>query len=135
MKRVLTLAGALALVAGVTAADPAQAADGETVFKKCTSCHNLSEDMDHGKKLGPNLWGVVGSKPASKEGYSYSESYEKLAAKGETWTKENLMGYIENPKKFLSAKLGEKRVKSKMTFFLKDEEERSAVIDYLATKK
>src|SRR4051812_10085921 len=63
---------ALALLAGSTIAANAvgDAKAGAMVFKRCAVCH--TNDKGGGDALGPNLFGVVGRKAASREGFAYS---------------------------------------------------------------
>lgn len=135
MKKVLTVAGLAAFAISAMPVADAKA-DGEEVWGKCVQCHLLSEDMDNGKKIGPNLWGIVGAKPAHNPTYEFSDSYQMLADNGVVWDAETLDAYLTNPRKYLKEALPDvKRPKTKMTFFLKKEEDRKAVIEYLATKK
>jgi cytochrome c2 len=116
------------------AATPALAGDvakGESVFKKCASCHMVGEGAKN--KVGPILTNVVGSQIASVEGYKYGKSIVALGETGATWTEEEIFEYLADPKKYLRAKLEDKKAKSKMSFKLKKEEERKDVIAYLAS--
>ena len=98
----------------------ADAAAGETVFKKCASCHKL----DGTDGVGPHLNGVVGRNHAAVAGFAYSEANLALAA--EPWTPEALNGFIENPKKYMPG--------TKMSFAgLPKAEDRANLIAYLAT--
>lgn len=98
----------------------ADASAGETVFRKCASCHKL----DGSDGVGPHLNGVVGRAKASAEGYQYSEALLALAA--DTWTPENVAGFIENPKGYLPG--------TKMNFGgLPDAEDRANLVAYLST--
>ena len=67
------------------------ATKGEKVFKNlCAVCHSFS-----GHGTGPNLTKVVGSQPASKDGFGYSAA---MQGKKETkWTEGNLDKYIKSP--------------------------------------
>jgi cytochrome c2 len=63
---------------------------------RCSACHTLAEG---GSDLtGPNLWGVVGSKAASRGAFPYSEA---LARSGITWTPERLDRFLADPAKDL----------------------------------
>lgn len=65
---------------------------GERVFRKCSACHKVEQGAN---AVGPYLHGVVGRPVASAEGYaSYSGALVQVA---ETWTPENLNGFLENP--------------------------------------
>ncbi len=69
---------------------------GRKVFKKCAVCHKAEKGA--GKKVGPNLWGVVGRGKGAAEGFKFSAAIKNA---GGTWTETDLDGYIESPKKFL----------------------------------
>lgn len=107
------------------------AAKGESVFKKCASCHMVGEGAKN--KVGPILTNVVGSQMASVEGYKYGKSLAALGETGAVWTEEEIFEYLADPKKYLRAKLDDKKAKSKMSFKLRKEDERKDVIAYLAT--
>ncbi|MFP5481264.1 MAG: c-type cytochrome [Alphaproteobacteria bacterium] len=97
----------------------ADAAAGETVFKKCQSCHK----MDGSDGVGPHLNGVVGRNHAAAAGFAYSDAMAALSA--EPWTPEALFAFLENPKKAMPG--------TKMAFAgLPKPEDRANVIAYLA---
>jgi cytochrome c len=78
-------------------ADPAK---GETLFKKCTSCHTNVKGA--GNKVGPNLYGVVGRPVAHIADFSYSAGMKEFSNGGkETWTFDNLNHFLTAPKKFV----------------------------------
>jgi cytochrome c len=95
---------------------------GKKVAKKCKSCHTFDKDGKH--KSGPNLWNIVDSDIASKEGYTkYSTALKELEG---VWSVENLDKFLTKPKKFVK--------KTKMTFSgLKKEKDRVNLIAYLST--
>ena len=95
---------------------------GKREFKKCGSCHSISEGGK--RKVGPNLWAIVGTPMASVDGFKYSKA---LKSKGEKWTYENLDLFFKNPKKFVP--------KTRMSFRgIKGQEARAALIAYMRTK-
>jgi cytochrome c len=103
----------------LAAADPAHGAD---VFKKCAACHTA--EKGGAAKVGPNLWGIVGSKHGHMEGFGYSDAIKALAEK--TWDYEELNAFLASPKTHIPG--------TKMTFpGLKKVEDRAAVIAYLRT--
>ncbi len=120
----LALGAAVALsgIASTTYA-AGDAAKGEKVFKKCKACHTVDEG---GKsKVGPNLFGIVGSAAAQKEGYKYSSAMKDANL---TWDVETLDKFLKKPKAMLK--------KTKMSFpGLKKEKDRQNVIAYLETLK
>jgi cytochrome c len=96
----------------------ADAAAGESVFKKCASCHKL----DGSDGVGPHLNGVVGRNHGSIAGFAYSEVMASLSA--EPWSPEALNVFLENPKKAMPG--------TKMAFAgLPKPEDRANVIAYL----
>ena len=96
-----------------------QLKQGKKVFRKCQSCHTLDNGGRH--RVGPNLYGVMGAKIASKDGFAYSKASK---ASDVIWTDENLDAFLTKPKEFLP--------ENRMTFVgLKKEEDRKAVIAYL----
>ncbi len=121
-KFVIAVAAALGAMSGGALAE-GDAAKGEKVFKKCKACHTATDEKN---KVGPHLVGIVGRKAASVDGYKYGKGITDAAEKIGEWDEAKLMGYLENPKKYVDGK-------SKMTFRLKKEDQRADVIAYLAS--
>ncbi len=97
---------------------------GQKQTAKCAACHSF--DKGGPTKVGPNLWGIVGSKPAEVAGYQFSEGMQKLEEEGKTWTYANLNDFLTSPKDFVPG--------TKMTFAgLKKIDQRADVIAYLRT--
>jgi len=103
----------------------ADAAKGETVFKKCASCH--TGDSGGPNKVGPNLYDVVNRPIASHEGFSYSAGMKDFSKGGEVkWDYDHLSYFIEAPKKHVPG--------TAMGFAgIKKETERADLIAYLRT--
>ncbi len=101
----------------------ADAAHGEEVAKKCAICHSF--DKGGANLIGPNLYGVLGAKMGSHEGYEYSDA---LKAKGGDWDYANINAMIENPNAFVPG--------TKMALFpgLPDAKQRADVILFLRSK-
>jgi len=113
----LMAAASLALGAGTAAA----AVDGSEIFaNSCAVCHSTDPGTN---KLGPSLAGIVGRKSAGEPGFSYSPAMTKLNV---TWDKATLDKYLADPQGMVPG--------TKMIFSgVKDEADRKALIDYLAT--
>jgi cytochrome c len=88
----LSAAGVLATPA-FAAGDPVQ---GKAVFARCAICHNVEKDGGNG--VGPNLFGVVGSKAASVDGFNFSGP---MKASGIVWNDDNLAKWVAGPAKML----------------------------------
>jgi cytochrome c len=115
------------------------AANGETVFKKCRACHQVGETAKNG--VGPIQNGVVGRKAGTVEGYTYSDINKAAGEAGLVWTEENILAYLVDPNAFLKKFLTDKgqaakaEGNTKMAFKLADEADRKDVIAYLKTQK
>jgi cytochrome c len=72
----------------------AQSAErGERTFnQQCKSCHTV--EKGGAQPIGPNLFGVVGRKAGTAEGYASSEAMKKS---GITWDDTTLAEYLKNP--------------------------------------
>ncbi len=128
-----TLAATL-LAVPAFAQDAGDAANGEKEFKKCKACHMVQApdgtDVVKGGKTGPNLYGVVGRKAGTAEGFKFSDALVKLGESGEVWTQEDLAAYITDPNKYVDEKTGDASLKTKMTF--KMNKNQADVVAFLA---
>ena len=79
---------AAALLLGITAlgawADDGDPVRGETVLQYCYSCHSVQPDETN--LQGPSLYGVVGGKIASQQGFAYSPALRAFAQREERWS-------------------------------------------------
>ncbi len=114
------------LAAAFAVAQPAAAADpesGQKIFKtQCSACHAVAAGRN---LVGPSLFGIVGRKSGSIDGFRYS-----AANKGAnlTWDPATLDTYLTNPKALVPG--------TTMTFAgIKSAEQRADVIAYLGTIK
>jgi len=117
------------LIGAAAAAEPAEGlaallamADpeaGKKVSRKCTACHTF--DKGGKKRVGPNLWNIVGADVAARDGYKYSKA---MVAFGGKWTYERLDAYLAKPRKVVPG--------GKMSFIgLKKPEDRAAIIAFM----
>ena len=93
---------------------------GAKVFKKCSACHKLESGANG---VGPHLYAIVDRTVGSVDGFGYSGS---LVAVAETWSAENLDGFLTKPSKYAPG--------TKMSFNgLSKPEDRANLIAYLQT--
>jgi cytochrome c len=113
----------LAGVFGAGTAFAADVNDGKAVFGRCAACHTNIKGVPDG--IGPNLFGVVGRKAASKPDFSYSTALKNSHI---VWTREKLDAWIANPPKTVPG--------TRMAFAgISDPRQRADLIAYLVTLK
>jgi cytochrome c len=110
------------LAFGMAASRPAAAAGdpakGKVIFNKCIACHSMQAGVN---KIGPSLHGIVGTKAAEVQGYTFSTA---LKNSGLTWDDATLDKWLASPRKLVSG--------TKMIFpGLPKEDDRQNVIAYL----
>lgn len=119
--KTLTMA-ALAGLLALPAFAEGDAAKGEKAFKKCKSCHMIVADdgtvIFKGGKTGPNLYGVA-HRPVGSTDFKYSASLKAYGETGAEWNEEDMVAWLQDPKKFLQTKLDDSKAKTKMSFKLK----------------
>jgi len=78
----------------IVSMQPAFGSSGEILFSTdCSGCHKIGDGTSH--RIGPDLWGVVGRKIASADGYGdYSAALRGLGGK---WNEERLDAFIKSP--------------------------------------
>lgn len=136
----LSLALAASLVAGPAFAGAhasGDAAAGEQVFNQCQTCHVVQNDdgevlAGRNAKTGPNLYGLPGRTVGSVDGFRYGDSIVAVGESGAAWDEENFVAFVQDPGSWLEEKLGGK-VRSKMSFRLRSEEDAANVWAYIAS--
>ncbi|MCW3847052.1 c-type cytochrome [Sphingomonas sp. LB-2] len=74
-------------------ADPVHGAE---LFKKCASCHTITQGGANG--IGPNLWGTMGEEIGKgKGGFAFSAA---LSGHGGKWDFETMNAWLTKPSKF-----------------------------------
>ena len=117
-------APAPAAAPAAAAVDPALIADGEKVFKKCAACHKVGDGAKN--STGPALNGIFDHPAGKIDGFKYSKPLLTMAEGGLVWDAASLDAFLADPKGYMKG--------TKMSFAgLKKEDERKAVIAYLAT--
>jgi cytochrome c len=134
-KNVYVVEGVGAEPAAATSAAPAGPADigpllakadvdaGQKTARVCGTCHTFNKG--EAAKIGPNLFGIVGSKHAHMAGFDYSDAMKAMPG---NWTDEELNEFLYSPRAHVPG--------TKMTFAgLKKDQERANVIAWLNTLK
>jgi cytochrome c len=95
---------------------------GQAIAKQCQACHTFEKGGPN--KIGPNLWGIVGSpRGEDRGGFNFSAA---MKAKGGTWTFGELYAFLANPRGYIPG--------TAMTFAgLSRGQQRADVIDFLHT--
>lgn len=141
MKYVLSTL-ALTVLASAAFADahlgPGDPVAGEKSFGKCQSCHVVQNDageMLAGRsgRSGPNLFGIVGRKAGSVEGFRYKASIVQAGDGGLVWDAGTIAAYVQDPTGFLKETLGDDGARSGMAFKLRSEEDAANIAAFLAT--
>lgn len=105
-----------------TGPDPELVAAGESVFRQCSTCHQVGDSARNG--AGPVLNGVIGATAGTHDGFRYSPVMTGAGEEGLVWTEENLAAYLADPRGFLRG--------NRMAFRgLSSEEDITAVIAYI----
>ncbi len=107
------------------------AVKGEKVFKRCRACHQIGPGAKN--SVGPNLTGVVGRAMGSLEGFAYGSGLMRANADGAVWDEEKIAEWLKDPKAYIQSFTGDSSAKAKMTFKVRNEEQRRNVAAYLAT--
>jgi cytochrome c len=137
MKHALTALMVLAASGGAALAQ-GDAEAGQKVFNQCQTCHVVEAPdgtvlAGKNAKTGPNLYGIIGRPAASVEGFKYGEGILAAAAAGLVWDEAKLTAYTQDPTAFLEEVTGDSKVKSKMVFKLRKEEDAANVAAFLAS--
>jgi cytochrome c len=102
--------------------EKASADAGKAKTQLCAACHTF--DKGGPNRIGPNLYGVIGSPIAEdRGGFAFSSALQGKG-KGQTWTLDNLNAWLFKPQEFAKG--------TKMTFIgLPKAEDRANVVAYL----
>jgi len=134
----------LTLLAATTIATPVLADDhasgdpeaGEKAFRQCKACHMIVDDEGNnivrGGRVGPNLYGIVGSTAGSVEDFRYSGLLETAGEQGLAWDEESFVAYVQDPTGWLKEYTGEDG-RGKMSYRVRKEEDAVNVWAYLAS--
>jgi cytochrome c len=123
------LKSSMALLAAAMLSQQAFAADELAAAKAlatnhCAACHTFGKGEPPGQ--GPNLFGLIGRKAGSAEGFTYSEGFRK-AMEGKTWDAKLLDRWLTDTQAVAPG--------NGMTYFQDDAAKRRKLIRYLETLK
>ncbi|MDM7930557.1 MAG: cytochrome C [Tabrizicola sp.] len=131
----------LTVLALASLAAPAMAQDieaGAKTFNQCQTCHVVQNEAGEvlagrNSKTGPNLYGLPGRVVGSVEGFKYGESIVAVGAAGQVWDEANFVEYVQDPAKYLKAKLGDDKAKSKMAFKVRSADDAANLWAFIAS--
>jgi cytochrome c len=100
----------------------ADVAAGEAKTSACKACHVF--DPSGANNIGPGLYGVLGRKPGSHPGFSYSAGMTAFSGKQPVWDYQHVYEFLKGPAAYIDG--------TKMTYQgLKSPQDRINVIAYL----
>jgi cytochrome c2 len=100
----------------IAAGDPGRGA--ETFGQVCSACHTIEQGAR--RRIGPNLFGVVGARIAQKSSYPYTQAFREADI---TWDAETLAEFLAAPASVVPG--------TKMDWALKDTQAIADVIAYM----
>lgn len=137
----LTLAAAMALLSAPAFAQEltGDVAAGEEQFgRQCVACHIVANEAGEtlagrNAKVGPNLYQTPGNVMAHVEDFDYSDPFIALRDRGDVWTEELFVAYVQDPTDFLREQTEDRRARGKMAFQVRDAQEAADIYAYLAS--
>jgi cytochrome c len=85
--------GAASTGPAAPAARPGDSARGAAVFETiCSACHTIEDGAR--RRVGPNLFGVVGARIAQRQGYPYTEAFRRADI---VWDEATLAAFLAAP--------------------------------------
>lgn len=85
-KSMLITTAAALMVSGIAATEAVAGPEA-----KCKACHTF--EQGGANKTGPNLFGIIGKKAGTTEGYNYGDY---LSSQPVVWDEENMKAWLEN---------------------------------------
>ncbi len=130
------MAASIFLALGITGSKVANAADedrGKKAYKRCASCHTLTDK----NLIGPGLEGLFGRKAGSVATYKYTDDFKALGEKGIIWNDASFVAFMQGTHAFIEKSLGTDKIKTKKLKFGLDKEQAEDLLIYLkkATRK
>jgi cytochrome c len=137
----LTLAAAMALLSAPAFAQEltGDAAAGEEQFgRQCVACHVVVNEAGEtlagrNARVGPNLYQMPGNVMAHVEGFDYSDAFVELRERGDVWTEELFVAYVQDPTAFLREQTENRRARGKMAFQVRDAQQAADIYAYLSS--
>lgn len=115
--------------------DPAA---GEAAFQQCISCHVVVDGAGEtlagrNARTGPNLYAVTGNTIGSDAEFRYGNGIELANEQGLVWDEANFVAYVQDPTNWLREATGDRRVRGKMSYRVRDEADALNLYAYLTS--
>ena len=135
----LTLAAALTLLSAPAFAQDltGDVAAGEEQFgRQCVACHVVVNEAGEtlagrNAQVGPNLYQMPGNVMAHVADFDYSDAFLELKERGDVWTEELFVAYVQDPTNFLREQTENRRARGKMAFQVRDAQQAADIYAYL----
>lgn len=99
-------------------------------FRQCATCHVIANEDEtlYGRRArtGPNLYCVVGRQAGTYDDFRYGDDIVAAGEEGLVWDEEHLVAYLQDPRAFLQDYTGDSGARSKMTYKVRKDGDRSA---------
>ena len=137
MFRFVAIAAAITVTLLLPAVAEDSEAGAELFQKQCATCHvvmNADGEILAGRKArtGPNLFGIVDAPAAQVEGFRYGSGLQTAADAGLVWEVPHLVAYLQDTNVFLREFTGDPKVRSRMAWKVRKEQDAAAVAAFLA---
>lgn len=115
----MLIVSASVVLLGLPGTAAAKLNQGERLWFQCRACHTLKKGDAH--KLGPNLYGIMDARAATRKGFRYSKALQSSKL---VWNDATMDKWIEKPNSVLTG--------HRMSYVgIKDAKKRAILVEFL----